>query len=71
MVTIEPILDFDLEDFIQLIRSTSPEWVNIGADSKGHNLPEPSSVRVKQLIEAISKFTKVKIKSNLDRILRG
>ncbi len=43
MVTIEPIMDFDLEPFVEMIKNTKPKFVNIGADSKGHNLPEPSS----------------------------
>ena len=71
MITIEPILDFQLKGqfgLVELIRLASPEWVNIGADSKGHHLPEPSAEKVKALIEELRKFTTVKIKSNLKRI---
>ena len=68
MVTVEPILDFDLEVFVELIRLASPEWVNIGADSQGHHLPDPSAEKVEALIEQLSIFTTVKIKSNLKRI---
>ena len=71
MITIEPILDFDLDDLIKLIQFASPEWVNIGADSQGHHLPEPSAEKVKALIEQLSLFTTVKIKSNLKRITGG
>jgi protein gp37 len=42
MVTVEPIFDFDLNELVNLIVIAKPEWVNIGADSKGHDLPEPS-----------------------------
>ena len=69
MCTIEPIMDFDLDKLVDLIEISSPEWVNIGADSKGHNLPEPSKEKILQLIEALSKITEIKKKSNLDRIL--
>ncbi len=70
MVTIEPIMDFDLKDLIYLIETASPEWVNIGADSKGCNLPEPSAYKIKKLIEELEQFTQVKIKKNLDRLLK-
>lgn len=68
MVTIEPIMDFDLEDFVQWFRIIKPEFVNIGADSKGHNLPEPSSEKIGQLIKELEKFTKVNLKPNLKRL---
>ena len=68
MVTIEPIFDFDLDELVDLIVLANPEWVNIGADSKGHNLPEPPKDKVEKLIEALQKYTKVKLKGNLKRI---
>ena len=70
MVTIEPILDFDLEPLVEIIKSIDPEWVNIGADSKGHKMPEPSKEKVLTLISELKKFTDVKIKDNLKRIIR-
>jgi len=69
MISIEPILDFDLGPMINLIEGLRPEFVSIGADSKGHNLPEPSPDKVKTLIEELKKFTEVKIKDNLKRLL--
>lgn len=71
MVTIEPILDFDLNDLVELIRNAEPEWVNVGADSQGHNLPEPNAWKVGTLVEQLSAFTTVKPKDNLKRILKG
>ena len=68
MVTIEPIMDFDLEILVDWIRLIKPEFVNIGADSKGHNLPEPSWDKIQRLIEKLEKFTKVNLKDNLQRI---
>lgn len=69
-VTIEPIMDFDLELFVEYIRQIKPKFVSIGADSKNHNLQEPSAHDVNKLIFELKKFTDVKIKSNLSRILR-
>jgi len=68
MVTIEPIMDFDLEPFINFIKQINPEFVNIGADSKGHNLPEPSAEKIGKLIRKLEEFTKVNLKDNLKRI---
>ena len=68
MVTIEPILDFDLPEFVALIRTVHPEWVNIGADSKGHGLSEPRAEKIWELIEQLRGFTHIKLKSNLRRI---
>ena len=70
MVTIEPIMDFALKELIRLIFLCNPEWVNIGADSKGHKLPEPSAEKVLELIaELKSAGIDVKIKPNLRRII--
>ena len=68
MVSIEPILEFDLDVMVEWIERIKPEFVSIGADSKGHGLPEPSSNDVKQLIKALNQITEVKQKANLRRI---
>ena len=68
MITIEPIMDFDLTELVFLIETIKPEQVNIGADTGRNNLPEPSWGKVLQLIEKLEKFTKVKIKPNLARL---
>lgn len=69
MITIEPIIDFDLEDLVRLIKEAEPEFVNIGADSKNHHLPEPSKEKIQLLILELEKFTKVNLKPNIRRIL--
>ncbi len=68
-VTIEPIIDFDLDELLQLIENCHPIQVNIGADSKKKNLPEPSKNQILQLITELEKFTLVKQKDNLKRLL--
>jgi DNA repair photolyase len=68
-VTIEPIMDFDLEPLIELIKRCGPEQVNIGADSGGNHLPEPPAEKVLALIEELGKFTTIARKTNLGRIL--
>lgn len=70
MVTIEPIFDFNLDELLDIIVFAEPEWVNIGADSKGHKLPEPSKEKVRDLIRELGKYTSIKLKGNLGRIYR-
>jgi DNA repair photolyase len=68
-VTIEPIIDFDVDKLARLIIDASPDWVNIGADSKHHNLPEPPKEKVIALIETlVTEGIKILNKSNLQRL---
>ncbi|MFV0536791.1 MAG: DUF5131 family protein [Dysgonomonas sp.] len=69
-VTIEPIMDFDLDEFYPLIKKCNPEQVNIGADSGHNNLIEPTAKKVLDLISSLEKVTKVNQKFNLKRILQ-
>lgn len=68
-VTIEPIMDFNLQPLVDLIKKCNPEQVNIGADTGRNNLPEPSKEKILNLIDELSKFTVVHQKSNLKRLL--
>lgn len=68
-VTIEPILAFDLGPLVELVKRCEPLQVNIGADSGGNNLPEPSRAEVIALMDALGSFTHVEPKANLKRII--
>lgn len=68
-VTIEPIMDFDMDIMVKLIKECNPKQVNIGADSGRNNLPEPSKEKVLQLVSELQKFTIIHNKSNLQRLL--
>jgi hypothetical protein len=68
-VTIEPIMDFDMEEMVELIKQCNPRQVNIGADSGNNNLPEPSKEKLLTLIEELQKFTEIARKTNLKRLL--
>jgi len=70
MVSIEPVLDFDLDEFLQILMGIDPNFISIGADSKGHDLAEPSSEKIIVLLEELKKFTMVREKSNLKRLVR-
>ena len=68
-VTIEPIMDFDLEELVELIKRCNPKQVNIGKNSKEEiiKLPHPTANKTKQLIIELRKFTEVDIKDNLKK----
>ena len=70
MITIEPILDFDVDPFVKIIKSCGDiEQVNIGADTGNNHLPEPPKEKILELIGELEKFTKVYQKKNLERLL--
>jgi len=53
MVTIEPILDFDLRIMIRWIKLINPEIVYVGYDNHNCKLPEPSLLKTKKLISEL------------------
>lgn len=69
-VTIEPVLKFDLDTLLSWICELRPDFVNIGADSKGIGLPEPSGEELHALIDALKKTgIEIRQKHNLLRLL--
>ena len=68
-LTIEPILDFDLDIFSKWIRQINPNFVNIGADSKKHSLPEPTPDKIHGLIAKLNEYgIEIREKHNLQRL---
>lgn len=70
MVSIEPVMDFDLKILVSFIRNARPNFVSIGADSKGHKLREPGSEKIESLIKELEEFTEVRTKKNLNRLIK-
>lgn len=58
-ISIEPILDFNLERFVSWIKEINPFMVYVGYDNYNNKLPEPSLEKTEKLIEELSKFTLV------------
>jgi len=69
-LTIEPIMDFDFPEMIEIVKRCNPKQVNIGADSGNNNLPEPSKEKILALIDELKKFTVIDQKRNLSRLLK-
>lgn len=71
-ITIEPVLDFDVDILADWIRRINPEFLNLGADSKGHGLPEPTADKVFALAEKLLEFgIELRQKHNLNRLVGG
>jgi protein gp37 len=69
MIAVEPVMNFDLAEFADLIVSCNPGQVNIGADSGRNALPEPPSQKIETLIAALENaHIRVHLKDNLKRI---
>lgn len=66
MVTIEPVLEFNVFEMVDILRVIKPEWINLGADSGGNKLPEPSKEKLLELMDKID----IRQKPNLKRLLK-
>jgi len=60
MISIEPIMDFDLDTFVNEIRAIDPSFVYTGYDNYNYGLPEPLLPKTIELIEQLEEFTKVR-----------
>ena len=69
LLTAEPVISFDRDDYLDMILSASPDMFAIGADSGRNGLDEPTRDDVEWLVESIrSVGVKIYIKKNLNRI---
>jgi len=69
MVSIEPVMDFDLAEFLKYIAEwVHPVFVSIGADTRGCKLPEPPPGKLRELVDELRKITEVRLKANLKRL---
>lgn len=70
MITMEPIMDFDLNDVMAMMQYVQPFQVNIGCNtSRSVHLPEPSREKIIELVHALRQSTAVVLKANSSRIL--
>lgn len=72
MITMEPIMDFDHDAVINIMKTIMPFQVNIGANTnRTVKLPEPDKNKLNALIAELQTFVPtVKLKPNLDRLLK-
>lgn len=62
IVTIEPIMQFDLAAMVGMMKNITPERVYIGYDTRNCGLVEPRLAQTEALIKGLGKFTRVKLK---------
>ena len=58
-ISIEPILDFDLDVFTGWIEEINPFMVYVGYDNYNHRLPEPTLAKTMEFIRRLEDFTLV------------
>lgn len=64
-VTLEPLVDFDLEPLVDLVKRCQPSFVHIGRNTRRQvALPEPARYQVIDLIQRLAEFTTVNVKHN-------
>ena len=69
-VTIEPVLDFDVDILASWIDRIRPEFLNLGADSKNNDLPEPTVEKIHQLVAKLATYgIELREKHNLQRLM--
>ena len=68
MVSVEPQMKFNPDKLAELILSSNPSFVSIGADSGRNNLPESNWEEILELKAILEKETLVLLKDNLERI---
>ena len=55
-VSMEPVMEFNLENYLRLMQAAKPALVHIGRDSKDNRLPEPSEKKLDELRRRLSKL---------------
>lgn len=63
IVTIEPILDFDVNVLEEWVSEIEPETCYVGYDSKRNFLPEPELSKARVLMKRLKKTTTVRTKT--------
>lgn len=70
MITIEPVIDFDIDILADWMLKIKPMQINIGADSGNNHLPEPTPEKLKTFINLLKdNGLNVYLKPNLNRLL--
>jgi hypothetical protein len=70
-VTIEPVMDFDVDILSGWIAKINPKFLNLGADSKSHKLPEPTVDKIFALVDKLKEYgIELREKHNLSRLTK-
>jgi hypothetical protein len=62
-------MDFDVDILASWIDRIRPEFLNLGADSKDHHLPEPAVDKIHALVRKLKEYgIELREKHNLQRL---
>ena len=68
-VSIEPIMDFDLDDFSFMLGNLHPDIIEVGADNYHNHLTEPPWSKIQALLENLRRVCpRVEEKQGLERL---
>jgi protein gp37 len=71
-ISIEPVMDFDLEVMTRWMLDISPDIIEVGADNYHNNLEEPPPAKLRALLRDLRKISPVVVeKPGLERLLDG
>jgi hypothetical protein len=56
LVSVEPVMDFDPHVLVSWLHFLKPEIIEVGADNYHNHLEEPSSPKLKELLEDLRAF---------------
>ncbi len=69
LISIEPVMDFDVDMLVKWLNMIRPAIIFIGADNYHAGLPEPSWDRVQELLVELRKFVPTVVeKQGLERL---
>jgi hypothetical protein len=64
-------MDFDVDIMAEWIDMIKPKFLNLGADSKKHNLPEPTVEKIHALVAKLKEYgIELREKHNLARLMK-
>lgn len=71
-LSIEPIMDFDLEELLTWVRLMQPRIIEVGADNYHNNLPEPGRWKLEELLKVLPSLCPTVVeKDGLERLKKG
>jgi len=67
MVSVEPVEDFDILLFLEMLRDLAPMFVYVGYDNYDNDLTEPTIEKLDVFIKELEKFTEVRVKPSVEK----
>jgi hypothetical protein len=69
MVCMEPLLDFDTDEFTAMVKTLEPQFTYIGLNSGKADVTEPSNEKLSDLYKSLLSFSDVMVKDKLAKMI--